>query len=157
MEISREKIKTWFWVIFIAIPLFTGFLRYEPDENEFDDRRHQVVETQDVECGTEGLNSCEQVNVWKDLKSGKIFHSSQFKNHRRLEAFRIACLSFLYGLIACIFHAWYKIRYDIKNINEICFGDIEREKLYRKQIFNDAIKNALTTNGFLAVMIYIIL
>lgn len=157
MEISSDKIKTWFWVIFIAIPLITGFLRFEPDVNEYDDRRHQVIETQDVECGSLGLVNCEQVDVWKDLKSGKIFNRSQFKNHRRIEAFRIACLSFLYGLIACIFHAWHELRYGIKNINEICFGDIEREKLYRKQILNEALKTSLFLNGFIAVMFYILL
>jgi len=157
MEINNEKLRTWFWIVFIAIPIFTGFLRYEPDANEYDDRRHQAIETKDVECGPEGLISCERVDVWRDLKSGKIFQLSQFKNHRRLEAFRIATLSFLYGIIACIFHVWYEVRYGIKNIDQICFGDIEREKLYRKQKFNEALKYALSLNGFIAVMWYLVL
>jgi len=157
MELKSEKIKTWFWILFIAIPIFTGFLRYEPDQNEYDERKHQVVETQDVECGPEGLNSCERVEVWKDLKSGKIFQLSQFKNHRRLEAFRIAVLSFLYGLIACIFHVWYEVRYGIKDIDQVCFGDIEREKLYRKQKFCESLKYALSLNGFIAVICFLVL
>ena len=157
MKINSEKIKTWFWIIFIAIPLLTGFLRYEPAKNEYDERKHEVIQSQDVECGPEGLVSCEQVEMWKDLKSGKIFRQSQFKNHRRLEALRIASLSFLYGLIACIFHVWYEVRYGIKNIDEICFGDVEREKLYKKQVSSEALKYSLFLNGFIAVLWYIVL
>ena len=157
MEISSDKIKTWFWVIFICIPIFTGFLGYENAENEYDSRKHIALESHAVECGPDGLVSCDRVDVWKDLKSGKIFHLSEFKTHRRYEAFRIACLSFLYGLFGCIFYVFYEVRYGIKNIDEICFGDIEREKLYRKQILNEALKTSLSLNGFIAVMFYILL
>lgn len=157
MEISSDKIKTWFWVIFICIPIFTGFLGYENAENEYDSRKHIALESHAVECGPDGLVSCDRVDVWKDLKSGKIFHLSEFKTHRRYESFRIACLSFLYGLFGCIFYVFYEVRYGIKNIDEICFGDIEREKLYRKQILNEALKTSLSLNGFIAVMFYILL
>jgi hypothetical protein len=157
MEIKSEKIKTWFWIIFIAVPLFTGFMEYKPSDNEYDERKHQVIDTRDVECGPEGLVSCEQAVVWKDLKSGNIFHLSDFKNYRRYEAFRIAILSFLYGIIACIFHVWFEVRYGIKNLDLICFGDVVREKLYKKQIFNEALKHALFVNGFIAVMWFIVI
>ena len=157
MEISSEKIKKWFWIIFIAVPIFTGFMEYQPAKNEYDERKHQVIDTRDVACGPEGLVSCEQAQAWKELKSGKIFNLSDFNSHRRYDAFRIAILSFLYGLIACIFHVWFEVRYGIKNIDVICFGDVEREKLYRKQIFNQALKHALLSNGFVAVMWFILI
>jgi hypothetical protein len=157
MEINHEKLRTWFWIIFICIPIFTGFLGYENAENEYDSRKHIALGSHSVECGPEGLVSCERVDVWKDLKSGKIFHLSEFKTHRRYQAFRIACLSFFYGLIGCIFYVFYEVRYGIKNIDVICFGDIEREKLYRTQIFNQALKHALIFNGSVAVFWFLMI
>lgn len=111
----------------------------------------------DVECGPNGLNSCEVVDKWQDDETGKIYHLSEFKTHRRHQALRIAALSFLYGLIACWFHVWYEVRYEIKNIDNICFGDIEREKLYRKQIFNQELRKALIYNGIISAMWYVVI
>ena len=154
---NPEKIKNIFWLIFILIPLFTGFLQYESAQNEYDERIHTALSSHDVECGTEGLNSCDVVDKWQDNKTGKIYYLSEFKTHRRHQAFRIACLSFLYGLIACAFYVWYEVRYGIKNIDDFCLGDSEREKLFRKQIINEKTKEALFTNAFIAVIWFIVI
>jgi len=154
---SSEKLKNWFWAIFIAIPLFTGFLRYDFLPQEYDDGKHTIIESHSEECGTEGMISCEVADTWKDIKTGKIFHRSEFKSHRRSQAFKIASLSFLYGLIACFFYVWYEVRYGIKDIDAVCFGDIEREKLYKKQIFNKELKYAIFCNGFISLLWYIVI
>ena len=142
MSNKGEKIKTWFWIIFITIPLITGFLNYEKSSNEFNDRKHEVIELQDVECGPEGLVSCEKVTTWKDIKSGRIFHDYQFKNHRLAEAMRISILSFLYGLIACFCHAWHSKNYGIKvrrttrmpfPVNETCNPPLTR-RIAKQQV-----------------------
>jgi hypothetical protein len=154
---SSEKLKNWFWAIFLAIPLFTGFLQYDFLPQEYDGSKHTIIESHSEACGTEGMISCEVADTWKDIKTGKIFHRSEFKSHRRYQAFKIASLSFLYGLIACFFYVWHEIRYGIKNIDAICFGHIEREKLYKKEIFNKKLKHALFCNGFISLLWFIMI
>lgn len=106
MHNKQDRIKTIFWCAFVALPLFTGFLQYDWLPEEYDERRHDLIKSHSVECGMEGMQSCDVPDVWEDRKSGKVYHATDFKNHNRVESFRLAILSFLYGLIACLFHVW---------------------------------------------------
>lgn len=138
MEITRNQMRSVFWLIYICLPLFTGFLSYNWLSQEYDERNHILLSSHSVECGPNGLNSCDSPDSWKDRNTGKIYHSSEFKAHRRSESIRIAILTFLYGLIGCAFYAW-------------------DEKKGSSRSFKELFKEALFVNSFLAIIIVIVL
>ncbi len=138
MQFKQSHIRKVFWTLFIGLPIFFGFLSYNWLPQEYDERNHILIESQSVECGPEGLNSCESPRVWRDRKTGKIFHANDFASHRRTEAFRISLLSFLYGLVACLFYAW-------------------DENVRDSKVFKEAIKYALSLNALLSLAIFILI
>ncbi len=132
------KAKSLFWLIYIGLPLFSGFLSYNWLPQEYDERQHILIESHSVDCGMNGMNSCEVPDVWRDKDSGQVYNASQFSEHRRYESIRISILSFLYGLIGCLFFAW----------------DASRSK---NMTFIGAFKNALFFDVALSIVILIVL
>ena len=134
----QDQVRKVFWMAFFALPLFTGFLSYDWLPQEYDERNHILIESHSVECGHEGLNSCDAPDVWKDRKTGRVYRESDFISHHRSESIRVAVLSFLYGLIACIFHAWDK-------------------KKAKAESFVVMFREALVINAIVSVVIFIVI
>ena len=99
------KIKPVFWIAYILLPILTGWFAYAPAENEYDPNKHELLESHFVDCGPEGLQSCEVPEIWRDERTGETYASSQFADHHRSESTRIATTFFAYGLIGCLFFA----------------------------------------------------
>jgi len=91
MHFRMERIKTIFWCAFVALPLFTGFLQKDWLPEQYDERRHDLIESHSIACGTEGMLSCEVADVWEDRKTGKVYRAADLKDHNRAESFRLAC------------------------------------------------------------------
>ena len=132
------NIRKLFWTIFIGLPIFFGFLSYRWLPQEYDERNHILIESHSIECGPEGFNSCEEPTIWKDRKTGEVYKASDFKSHRLSESFRISVLSFIYGLVGCLFFAW-----------------DERKSNYRD--FGESFKYALMINGIVVAFIFIVI
>jgi hypothetical protein len=83
-----------------------GWLAYQPLSNEYDEKKHKLLESHFEECGPEGLKGCEIPDKWRDEETGKIYTAGQFTEHHHSEARRIGIAAFAYGLIACLFFAY---------------------------------------------------
>lgn len=154
-----EKIKAAFWVIYILIPIFTGWMTYQYLPNEYDERKHELLESHSIECGTEGMQSCEVPDKWRNKITGKIYTSSQFSAHRRAEAERIAIIAFAYGLIGCLFSAYGSVvRHRISMIRlmqEIGKEYVEQDFHHQmRKMFFDSFKTALVVDFFISLFVY---
>ncbi len=108
-ESTLTKLEPVFWVAYILLPIFTGWLAYQPLPNEYDESKHELLESHSEECGPEGLRSCEVPDKWRDEETGKVYTSGQFTEHHRSEGRRIGITVFAYGLIACLFFAYSRV------------------------------------------------
>jgi len=108
-ESTFSKIEGVFWVAYILLPIFTGWLAIQPLPNEYDESKHELLKSHAVECGPEGLLSCEAPDVWRDKETGKIYTSEQFTEYHRHEGTRIGITAFSYGLIGCLFFAYGRV------------------------------------------------
>lgn len=158
-ESKLEKIKAAFWVIYILIPIFTGWMTYQYLPNEYDERKHELLESHHVECGTEGMQSCVVPDKWRNKISGKIYTSSQFASHRRAEAERIAIITFAYGLIGCLFAAyWSVVRHRISMIKlmQKLGKEYVQHDFYQqtRKIFFGALKTAFIVDFFISLFVY---
>lgn len=160
MNDSRfEKIKAVFWVVYILIPIFTGWMTYQYLPNEYDERKHELLESHFVECGTEGMQSCEVPDKWRNINTGKIYTSSQFTSHRRAEAKRIAFITFAYGLIGCVFSAYVSVvRHRLSMIRPM--QEIGKEYVQQnfnhqmRKMFFESLKSALVVDFFISLFVY---
>ncbi len=95
-----------FWVVFILIPLFTGFLHYRCLPNEhFDKEQHELLMSHE-ECDDVG-RCYDHADEWRDKKTGEVFFAVDFEGHRRDEIVRITTIAFAYGLIGCFAFAYF--------------------------------------------------
>ena len=154
-----KKIKATFWVIYILIPLFTGWMTYQYLPNEYDEQKHDLLASHSVECGTDGMQSCEVPDKWRNKITGKIYTSSQFATHRRAEAEHIAIITFACGLIGCLFSAYGSVvRHRIsmiKLIQEIGEEYVQQDfhQQMRKMFFG-TLKTALVVDFFISLFVY---
>ena len=102
-----------FWIAFIVIPLFTGFLAYHwlPNESPILSSGEVIPPNEIIssheECRDD--NSCGIVaDIWRDTKTNKVYTHDDFKEHRNSEKVRMALVWFCYGLIGCFFYAGVK-------------------------------------------------
>ena len=104
-ESAFRRVQTVFWVLYLILPIFTGWLAYKwlPDE-AFDEKDHLAISTYEIESRDGGTT--EVVAVWQNKKSGKTFSTNPFPEHRESEAKRLAMVWLGYGLIGCLFFAW---------------------------------------------------
>lgn len=158
-ESKLKKISNVFWAVYILIPIFSGFMMYRYSPNEYDERKHELLESHSVECGTEGMQSCEVPDKWRNVTTGKIYTSNQFVAHRRAEARRIAITTFAYGLIGCLFSAYGRVvRYRI-SMNRLMRSEGKEyvEQDFRHHIrreFIGALKAALCMDIFISLFVY---
>lgn len=109
-ESMFKKLEPVFWLAYLLLPIFTGWLAYQYLPNEYyDKKRHELLESHFEECGTQGLESCEIPDKWRDDETGKIFTAGQFTEHQHSEARRIGIATFAYGLIGCLFFAYGRV------------------------------------------------
>lgn len=109
-EWSKQKIiikyEPLLWVIFVLVPIFTGWLHYDYLPHEYPyDSRHEVLEFYPEAVGPEGLQSAEVPDKWRDIATGEIFTSEDFADHRKQEAWRRVFIWFAYGLVGCFLFA----------------------------------------------------
>jgi len=137
-ESAFTKLEISFWTIYVLLPIFMGWMEYHPSPNEYNQARHELLESRSVECGPEGLQSCKEPVRWRDEDTGVVFTLAQFAEHRRSEARRVAAISFAYGLIACLFFA---------------YGRVFR----KREVFINAFKKALVVNGIVAFFFFLVI
>lgn len=105
-----KKIEVVFWIVYILMPIFSGWMVYRPLPNEYDEKKHELLDSHHDECGLGGLQSCEVPDKWRDEETGKIYVLEQFTEHHRSEGRRIAITTFAYGLVGCTFFAFTRRR-----------------------------------------------
>jgi hypothetical protein len=94
-----------FWIIFLVLPIITGWLAYDWQPNEsFDERRHNLLDFSEIEDTNGNIGA--RPEVWEDKKTGEVISRADFKEHRGREARRMAAVWFAYGLIGCFAFAW---------------------------------------------------
>lgn len=156
MNISKfEKINIAFWIIYILIPIFTGWMVYQTLPNEYNEERHELLESHLEECGSEGMQSCDVPDKWRDKITGEIYIPSQFSSHHRAEAKRIAIIAFVYGLIGCLFYAYGRVvehRIFLIDIMKIRSKEDIQQELYKK--FFKSLKYALFVDFVFALLFW---
>ncbi len=161
-ESRLDKINTAFWVIYILVAIFSGIMqyRYEPHEG-YDAKTDELLKSHYEECGTEGMDSCEVPDLWRDKTTGKIYTPDDFLTHRRAEAWRIAPITFAYGLIGCLFAAYRKaVLHRIWTIESMqLLGEEYVQQDFRDQMrkkFFDTLKGALIVDLFISFVVFLV-
>jgi hypothetical protein len=134
-ESTFTKLEPVFWVAYVLLPIFTGWLVYQPLANEYDKNKHELLESHFEECGPEGLRSCEVPDKWRDEETGKVYTSGQFTERHRSEGRRIGITTFAYGLIACLFFAYSRV-------------------VRRRETFFKGFKRSIVVNVLVALFMY---
>jgi len=95
--------------VFILVPLLTGLLAYNWLPNEsYNPATDRVIASHDVDVDENGQDRTETVyDVWQNVQTGKIHRLTDFERHRRSEQWRMTYTWFMYGLIGCVFYAFY--------------------------------------------------
>ncbi len=108
MKTARfKKFEIVFWVIYLALPMVTGWLDYQSLPNEhYDPSRHEILRSHAKEAWPEGLGTYQIPDVWKDQATGTVYTFESFSEHHRSEAKRLGLMWFAYGLIGCVFFAY---------------------------------------------------
>ena len=162
-ESTLDKVNTWFWVFYILVAIFSGFMNYQYLPNEsYDESKHELLESHFESCGTENMQSCEVFDKWRDDATGKIYTFNQFPAHRRSEAGRISITVFAYGLIWCLFSASRKnvlvqisrakIIEQIRKTDENYIEDEDQSKTGK--MFLGFLKSALIIDFFASLLVY---
>jgi hypothetical protein len=100
-----NRVQVAFWIAYVALPIFTGWLAYRWLPNEsYDQQKHELLESHEEEDGNDRTG--EVADVWKDRETGKIYSREMFEQHVRQEARRMAIAWFAYGLIGCFVFAF---------------------------------------------------
>jgi hypothetical protein len=100
-----QKLQIVFWVVYIALPIFTGWFAYDWLPNEsFDEQRHVLLEAHEV--SNRWTDYGEIPDMWRDIATGITYTPSTFAKHRNSEAKRIAVTWFAYGILGCFFFAY---------------------------------------------------
>src|SRR3974390_687836 len=94
-----DRLNVAFWIVYIALPFFTGILAYHWLPNEsYDERHHDLVLNREVP--DENDNPVDVPAMWADKQTGTVYTYEQFQGNRHLEAIRGAFVWFAYGLLA---------------------------------------------------------
>lgn len=112
--LDSERVQKAFWIVFIILPFVTGIFHYSFLPNEYYDQKihdllasHQVCNDDNGKCG-------DLYDAWKRKDTGEIFTRDQFEEHRWQEAYRVAPLVFIYGMIGCFAFAYFN-RHESEN------------------------------------------
>src|SRR5450631_3645212 len=78
-----------FWMVFLCVPVFTGWLDYQslPDEI-FDPTRHELLKSHIRDAWPEGLGTYRVPDSWRNEATGTIYTADSFSAHRQSEARR---------------------------------------------------------------------
>jgi len=100
------KYEKYFWWFFILLPFVAGLIRYNWLSVEpYVSRTQQTVSSRILETTTNGGVS--EAPVLRKLKGQEVSANKEdFIHVRYLEVFQFAVLSFLYGLIGCVFYSY---------------------------------------------------
>jgi len=103
-----QNLRVAFWVVYIVLPIFTGWLAYDWLPNEsFDEKRHDLLAAHEV--GDRWGDYGERPDIWRHKSTGDIYTPASFAVHRNSEARRLAATWFVYGLIGCFFFAYIRV------------------------------------------------
>ena len=95
-----SRVQVAFWVAYIVLQIFTGWLAYRWLPNEsYNEHKHELIESNEEEDGNDRTG--EVADVWRDRQTGQTYWREMFEQHRRDEARRVAIAWFSYGLIGC--------------------------------------------------------
>jgi len=100
------NIKIVFWVIYIVGPIFVdlftpySFLAYRWLPHEAPNAIGIEILEKHWHC--RDLDCRDVADTWRDVNTRQIFTREDFRDHRQLEATRLAWTWFAYGLIACV-------------------------------------------------------
>jgi hypothetical protein len=101
--LTLRRLERSFWMLFIALPIFTGWLSYDLLPNEAFDKQHHIAISSHIVChGAEDQECGDAVDIWKDARTGKTYTRAQFAHHEQTEHFRMLYTNFGYGLIGCL-------------------------------------------------------
>jgi hypothetical protein len=95
-----------FWLVFVSVPVFTGWLDYQslPDE-VYDPTRHELLKSHVKEAWPQGLGTYMIPDSWRHTATSTIYDANSFSAHHQSEAKRLGMHWFGYGLIGCAFFA----------------------------------------------------
>jgi hypothetical protein len=109
-RISFQKFEVLFWLVFLLLPAFTGWLDYQPLPNEhYDPQQHQLLSFHVREGWPNGLGSYKVPETWRDEKSGEQYSAQLFVEHHKREARRLGITCFAYGLFGCAFFGYSRV------------------------------------------------
>ena len=103
---NLKKIEIVFWITFLLVPIFTGLLGYDHHPNEYDEARHELLESHYEEGGTEGMLNIEVPDEWRDPETGEVFPNDHLIKFRENETKRLIPIWIGYGLIGFLFFAF---------------------------------------------------
>jgi len=105
--LTSPRVVILLFAVYVLLPLFTGFLFYQPDVDEiYDESRHELLDEAPVPADDEGHPEWMRPLEWKNRATGEVFTPESFIDHHRHEAFRMGLISFFYGLLACVYSAY---------------------------------------------------
>ena len=126
-----------FWLVYLCVPVFTGWLDYQslPDEI-YDPTRHELLKSHIRDAWPEGLGTYRVPDSWRNEATGTIYTAGSFSEHRQSEAARLGINYFAYGLIGCAFFAYSRGRKE-------------------QSAFFGAFRNSLIFNAAVAVFVFL--
>jgi hypothetical protein len=109
-RVSFEKFEVLFWLVYLLLPTFTGWLDYKPPPNEhYDPQQHELLSFHIREGWPNGLGSYEVPETWRDQKSGQKYSVELCSEHHQSEARRLGITRFVNELLGCAFFAYGRV------------------------------------------------
>jgi hypothetical protein len=108
-ETLSRNTESLFWIPYVIVPIFAGFLAYHSVDNElYSPERHLLIASHEI---SDEYRSATVYDEWKDKRTARIYTPTDFIEHRQSEALRMTYTWFLYGLIGCGFYSIQRSRF----------------------------------------------
>ena len=96
-------IESIFWIIFITLPFFFFFLAYHWLPNESPEEGIHEILSSHEECDV--YEQCGEVaDAWRNIETGEIYSSSDFKKHSNIETIKMFAKFACYGLMGYLLY-----------------------------------------------------
>lgn len=99
----NQRIRTLFWVCFIAFPILLGSFSYPWGTNEsFDPKKHILLVEKQVLAPNEDIVAVP--DVWRDRQTGQTYRVDDYSGKRRWQAFWNALMLAILTIAGTCFH-----------------------------------------------------
>jgi len=99
----NQRIRTLFWVCFIAFPVLSGSFSYPWGTNEsFDPKKHILLAEKQVLAPNEDILAVP--DVWRDRQTGQTYRGDDYSGKRRWQAFWNALMLAILTIAGTCFH-----------------------------------------------------